>query len=292
MNQLTTLEEATRLLSTCRTVREAKAVRDLAAAAKVYARQAELGFEAQNYAAEIKLRAERRAGEILREMALTGSRRMQNDGRRVSDSPSLSDLGIDGKQSERWQKVATVPDDEFEAYIATSNEQQHAITTQGALAPLMTSNSADWHTPAAIMDATVKLLGVIDVDPCAEPARAVPARVHFTEKEDGLSREWHGRVYMNPPYGDAIIAWVQKLCEQYTIGNVVEAVALVPARTDTAWWDEVSLAPVCFLRGRLKFSGGATGAPFPSAVIYLGKRGGKFDKIFRRLGHIYQPVFH
>lgn len=62
---LTVLEEATRMLAACSTIRDAKKVRDLAQAAGIYAREAKLGFDAQNYAAEIRLRAERRCGELL-----------------------------------------------------------------------------------------------------------------------------------------------------------------------------------------------------------------------------------
>jgi len=63
------LETACRLLAEARTLDEVKAIADLAEAARVYARQARLGLEAQNDAAEIRLRAERRAGELLATLA-------------------------------------------------------------------------------------------------------------------------------------------------------------------------------------------------------------------------------
>ncbi len=62
---LARLETARRLLAEVRRVDDAKAIHDFAEAARVYARQARLGLEAQNDAAEIKLRAERRLGELL-----------------------------------------------------------------------------------------------------------------------------------------------------------------------------------------------------------------------------------
>ena len=62
---LTRLEAACRLLAEARSVDEVRSIRDLAEAARVYAREVQLGLEAQNDAAEIKLRAERRLGELI-----------------------------------------------------------------------------------------------------------------------------------------------------------------------------------------------------------------------------------
>src|SRR5207244_6259503 len=62
---LARLETARRLLAEVRSVDDVKAIHDLAEAARIYARQARLGLEAQNDSAEIKLRAERKLGELL-----------------------------------------------------------------------------------------------------------------------------------------------------------------------------------------------------------------------------------
>ena len=67
-NSLIKLDQATRMLAEIRTVDDAKQLIDLAEAARIYARQVDLGLEAQNHAAEIKLRAQRRAGEVLVEV--------------------------------------------------------------------------------------------------------------------------------------------------------------------------------------------------------------------------------
>jgi len=80
--------------------------------------------------------------------------------------------------------------------------------------------------------------GEIDLDPCSNSHEEpnVPAKTHFTREDDGLAQDWHGRVYMNPPYGYEIAEWVDRLCQQYEQGSVIEAITLVPARTDTAWF--------------------------------------------------------
>lgn len=146
------------------------------------------------------------------------------------------------------------------------------------------SDSAEWYTPPDIVQRVVKVLGKIDLDPCADEKRSIPAAQYFVEEDDGLNRDWAGRVYMNPPYGGAIGGWVLKLTASYAGGDVPEAIALVPARVDTEWFASFRDAAICFVRGRLKFSGNENSAPFPSAVVYLGKRVARFDAAFREIG--------
>lgn len=155
--------------------------------------------------------------------------------------------------------------------------------------PLKSSASVEWYTPELIIRRVVKALGGIDLDPCADPDRRIPAVAHLTEADDGLSREWQGRVYMNPPYGRGIVPWIRKLREEFDHGNVIAAIALVPARTDTEWWRVLADFPYCAVDGRLHFSGHANGATFPSAVIYLGADLDRFADAFGDLGTIYQP---
>jgi hypothetical protein len=84
-------------------VDEAKAIRDKAEAMRVYAKQAG-DFEMQNWAAEIRLRAERRAGELLAEMAANGQR-VGHDGARKSNRAErvdLKSLGVTPDQSSKW----------------------------------------------------------------------------------------------------------------------------------------------------------------------------------------------
>jgi len=166
-----------------------------------------------------------------------------------------------------------------------------ATATRQHLAPLMSSNTAEWHTPRHVLDAACTALGGrIDLDPCAEPARGVPASQHFTLAEDGLALPWAGTVYLNPPYGRDIVKWTGKLRRDYDAGRVSAAVALLPARTDTAWWAGLRVDWLCLIRGRLSFSDHATNAPFPSAAVYLGRDGESFRTAFTPLGPVYRRV--
>jgi phage N-6-adenine-methyltransferase len=153
------------------------------------------------------------------------------------------------------------------------------------------SETPEWYTPWDVIERVQSLFGEIDLDPCSNPGvPIVPALAHFTENTDGLSQPWAGRVYMNPPYGRGIGEWVSKLAESYASGAVTEAVALVPARTDTEWFNQLRDGAVCFIRGRLRFSESETGAPFPSAAVYLGNRRDDFAEKFADVGDIWVRV--
>jgi hypothetical protein len=163
------------------------------------------------------------------------------------------------------------------------------------LAVHYSSASPEHYTPARVIRVVVACLGAIDVDPCSNSheAPAVPAARHFTIADDGLRHPWHGRVYMNPPYGrgkQGIGPWVEKLAREHDVGRVTEAIALVPARTDTAWFRRLGAYPVCFVDGRITFTGQTSGAPFPSALVYLGRRRAAFVAACAGLGRVYLPA--
>lgn len=121
-----------------------------------------------------------------------------------------------------------------------------------------------WSTPQALFDELHREFK-FTLDVCATPENA-KCGDYFTAVDDGLTQSWRGACWMNPPYGDEIVKWVRKAYESSLLGTVV--VCLVPARVDTGWWwDYCIQGQVRFLRGRLKFGGGANSAPFPSAVV-------------------------
>lgn len=107
----------------------------------------------------------------------------------------------------------------------------------------------EWLTPPEILNK----LGAFDLDPCAPELDVRPwgtARMHFTKSMDGLSAVWHGRVWLNPPFGREAVRWLRKLVAH---GN---GIALTAARTETAAffecvWDAADA--ILFLKGRPHF---------------------------------------
>jgi len=124
------LDDTRRRLSEAQSLSEVKNLRDLAAAAKKFAKDANLGLQFQNEAAEIKLAAERKAGEMLAALHLRGGDRKS---RKRIDAIQLADLGIDYNQSFRWQLEASASDVEFEEYITEIRKKGAELTTQGFL---------------------------------------------------------------------------------------------------------------------------------------------------------------
>jgi len=154
------------------------------------------------------------------------------------------------------------------------------------------SASPEWYTPQDIVQLTCTLLGEIDLDPCSnsQEVPTVPARVRYTKADDGLAHPWRGKTYLNPPYGVEIGQWVQKLVQSYEAGEVEEAVALLPGRIDTAWFQPLYAYPICHIRGRLQFANSPYHAPFPCVIVYLGARLEMFIKIFKCKGPILRRI--
>lgn len=121
------------------------------------------------------------------------------------------------------------------------------------------STTDEWLTPPAIINA----LGgpaSFDLDPCSPAARPWPtARAHFSVVDNGLLQRWHGRIWLNPPYGRSIGAWLGRMAEHD------HGVALIFARTETAAfvqhvWRRAS--GLLFIAGRLDFLR-VDGTPMP-----------------------------
>jgi phage N-6-adenine-methyltransferase len=133
------------------------------------------------------------------------------------------------------------------------------------------SQSCDWPTPQGFFDELNKEFG-FQLDVCADEKNHKCAKF-FDMNTNGLMHRWAPAVcWMNPPYGGDLPKWMAKAYEESQT-----VVCLVPARVDTAWFQDLCIgvgAEIRFIRGRLKFGNATNSAPFPSAVvIYKAKVG-------------------
>ncbi len=119
---------------------------------------------------------------------------------------------------------------------------------------IFSSATDDWSTPKDVYRTLDAEFG-FDFDPC-------PLHADF----DGLSMEWGGVSFVNPPYSK-IKDWCRKAYDEWKKGKTV--VMLIPSRTDTKYWHDyiMKASEIRFIRGRLKFGDSKNSAPFPSAII-------------------------
>ena len=157
------------------------------------------------------------------------------------------------------------------------------------------STEDSWCTPRHIVDRVRDLgEGRIALDPCSNPNSIVGADVEWfgpPNGSDGLLLPWSkadGLIYVNPPYTEKY-AWTWKCHVEHQRNIGCEIVALLPADTDTQWFQRFAAKAQkrCFLDKRLKFHGDRNhGARFPSVVIYWGIRPHKFIAAFEGAGWI------
>ena len=127
---------------------------------------------------------------------------------------------------------------------------------------MFSSATDEWETPQDFFD-RLDAEFRFDLDVCATPQNA-KCKTYFTKADDGLTQDWIGTCWCNPPYGREIGKWVKKASESKTT-----VVMLLPARTDTKWFHDYiyGKAEIEFIKGRLKFGSSKNSAPFPSMIV-------------------------
>lgn len=134
------------------------------------------------------------------------------------------------------------------------------------------SNKDDWETPQSFYEQLNNEFH-FTLDAAANNQNHKCDR-YYTEQDSAFDHEWNNEtVFCNPPYGRQIKKWVRK-CSQEASREGTTVVMLLPARTDTTWFQQYILnrAEIRFIPGRLKFEvNGIPGeaAPFPSMIVIL-----------------------
>ncbi len=155
-------------------------------------------------------------------------------------------------------------------------------------------NDDEWYTPREVVEAARRALGGIDLDPasCDVAQETVRAARYFTKADDGLSRPWEGRVFLNPPFsvkaGKA--EFVAKLVEHYVAGDVEAAVLVTSVDFGGAWAAPLRehVAATCSGTGRTKFHHPekSNDPALPSAFHYFGPDLMRFAEAFAGLGQV------
>ena len=212
------------------------------------------------------------------------------DGQSFSVADATGQTGVTAPQVSKWRNRLRDESAYREvlrdgAYVAMWALRTGARGTTG-------TGDNEWYTPAEYLNRARSVLGAFDLDPASSTAaqKLVGAAKFFIQENDGLKQEWHGRVWLNPPYAQPLIAeFIDKLIAERGCRHVTAAITLTHNYTDTAWFQDLAAVAdaICFTRGRVRFvdANGELASPTQGqAFCYLGSERGKFISEFVDVG--------
>jgi len=203
----------------------------------------------------------------------------------VSLAAAFVALDDDEIKNEALSTLANAPESAREA-IREAVKKAHVANNSG---------NNEWYTPARYIALARQVMGGIDTDPASSEVanRTVQAARIFTQDDDGRTQTWTGRVWMNPPYAQPLIAdFAEAVASKYESGEIEQACVLVNNGTETQWFQRMlsAASAVCFPKSRIKFidpEGNPSGAPLQGqAVIYLGGNPQAFLEAFKAEGEV------
>lgn len=198
-------------------------------------------------------------------------------------------------------QVAALPDEDEQLIVAMNEDP---VRMREAARDIVHNHRAqgtganEWYTPAEYIEAARRVMGDINLDPASsdQAQEVVQAKHWHTEEDDGLSHDWSGTVWLNPPYSQpAIQHFVEKLIlstgklRGLKYGDVHAAILLTHNYTDTAWFQLAAgeATAICFTRGRVGFVNpeGKRASPTQGqAFFYYGEDEDLFIAEFKRFG--------
>lgn len=108
----------------------------------------------------------------------------------------------------------------------------------------------DFGTPKPLYKA-LDLEFRFELDAATSPDNPLGTPRFYAPPQDALTMPWARSTFLNPPYGRKLTDWVSKCCLEAELGNTI--VALLPARTDTGWWQLCEGHEITYLTGRVRF---------------------------------------
>ena len=166
------------------------------------------------------------------------------------------------------------------------------ITKDKTLKTLTSKKSDEHNTPSFLIEAAREIMENIDLDPMSNPLanQIIKAETFYTKHNNGLDKEWFGRVWLNPPFSLADKA-VRKLIDSYEEGNVTQAVLLLKSASDTKRYQWLYPYPFCNLNKRVRYyttdESNKFVAPFSTTLFYFGNEYWKWKKIMSEIGTVH-----
>lgn len=157
------------------------------------------------------------------------------------------------------------------------------------------SKSNEWYTPGKYIESARAVMGGFDVDPASNDMaqETIQATAYYTIETNGLDKEWHGRIWLNPPYGSSNRDFIDKLIAEVSAGHVTEAIVLVNSHsTDANWFQPLWDYTLCFTNHRINFISPdgkpESGSNHGSVFVYIGTNTDKFACEFGQYGTVVQ----
>lgn len=188
--QLVRYDSMCRAIAEAYDVDEVKDIRDKSLALEAYFRQAK-NTDAERKACEIRLRAERKAGELLKRMEESGERQRRGKPAETSSTTTLSELGITRDQSAKWQQLAAVPEETFEAALAAPEKPSTTRIVNGHRKVEKPMDPRALWLWGRLRDFERDLLGLDQADLISEMTEAMQADV---SRLAPLVSEWLGEI--------------------------------------------------------------------------------------------------
>lgn len=170
----------------------------------------------------------------------------------------------------------------------------------------------EWYTPAKYIEAARCVMGSIDLDPasCELANETVKADRYYTKEDNGLTQDWHGNIWLNPPYGDgnqyqkdkntvgAMRAWVGKLIECHKAGFVKQGILCCTLENGAKWFNRLWDYTICFPDHKVRFYGSIPSERWDekyshfhgTIFVYLGPNEDKFVEEFSEFGTIAKRI--
>jgi len=217
-----------------------------------------------------------------------------------SQQEAAAQLGVSRDSVQQARQVQREAAPEVVEQVKAGEMTVHAAQQTIEKKPHVAHNRgvSEHFTPPEYIKAARKMMGTIDLDPASclvANQHLVKASQFYDQETDGLTQDWHGNVWLNPPYSFPLVeAFLQKLVVEFKAHRVQQAIVLVNNATDTNWFQDVlseSLV-LCLPHGRIRFWVEASEGvqPGPStplqgqAILYLGPHIKAFKGHFNQFG--------
>lgn len=197
------------------------------------------------------------------------------------------------------QDAKLVRDESPELFEAVRSGEMTINAAKNIIKPHVSYNSGnnEWYTPKEILDAAREVFGEIDLDPASSELanEKVGAKKFFSVDDDGLSQDWSGRVWLNPPYASDLVGkFCEKLASSVESGAVI-AIVLVNNATETQWFARLAsvASHICFPTSRIRFWSPDKPSATPlqgQAILCCGEDGDSFVESFSKFGIVVKVI--